>query len=307
MNNSFVDTLSALDVFLSVAERLSFADAGRRLGVSPSAIGKSIGRLETYLGASLFLRTTRRVSLTAEGELLLERAKRVRDEVEEIAALFAEAAAEPRGRLRVTLPAIGYRFLAPHLRNFVRAFPRVHLDLDFSDGIVDLAARGVDVAIRSGVLPDSGLMSRKLGRFRFLVCAAPSYIATRGEPRTAKALADHALIRFRPSSEDALQAWQLLTGPPSERTLGPAALTCTNMEAVLAASIAGLGLACLPDFLAFDAIGRGELVPVLPEEASEGSFSLVWVGGRQVSPRVRAFIDFASEHLLVAREHETLP
>jgi DNA-binding transcriptional LysR family regulator len=137
-----MDTLGGLDIFVLVAERLSFAEAGRRLGLSPSAVGKSISRLESRLGVRVFNRTTRQVSLTAEGELLLERARRIREEIDDLAAVLAEAAAEPQGRLRISLPAIGYRFLAPHLPGFRSAYPKVRLDLDFSDAIVDLVADG---------------------------------------------------------------------------------------------------------------------------------------------------------------------
>jgi DNA-binding transcriptional LysR family regulator len=295
-----VDTLGTLDVFLLVAERLSFADAAHRLGLSPSAVGKSIARLESRLGVRLFLRTTRRVSLTAEGELLLERASRIRQEVDDLAALLAQAAAEPQGRLRVSLPAIGYRFLASHLADFTRAYPKIRLDLDFSDRIVDLIADGVDVAIRSGTLADSGLMSRKLGHFCFVVCASPSYVAQRGPPETVAALAEHALIRYRRPGSGALQSFALRVPAPSEAALGPPAITCTNMEAVLAAAVAGLGVACMPDFLAADAQAKGELVPLLSDVTASGTFWLVWPEGGRHAPKLRAFIDFLAPRLFIS-------
>lgn len=296
-----MDALGALDIFVLVAERLSFADAGRKLGLSPSAVSKKIARLESRLGARVFHRTTRQVSLTAEGEVLLERARRIREEVDDLAAILAEAAAEPQGRLRVSLPAIGYRFLAPHLPAFGLAYPKVRLDLDFNDGIVDLVADGVDVAIRGGALADSGLTSRRLGGFRYVVCASPVYVAERGEPQTIAALAEHALIRYRRPGSDTLQDLALSAPVPSEAALGPPVMTCTNMEAVLAAAVAGLGIACMPDFLAVDALRSGDLTLLLGEAGSTGEFWLVWPGGRRTSPRLRAFIDFAAEHVLAAR------
>jgi DNA-binding transcriptional LysR family regulator len=298
-----VDTLGALDVFLLVAERLSFADAAHRLGLSPSAVGKSIARMESRLGVRLFHRTTRRVSLTAEGELLLERAGRIREEVDDLAALLAQAAAEPEGRLRISLPAIGYRFLAPHLADFTLAYPKIRLDLDFSDRIVDLIADGVDAAIRSGTLADSGLMSRKLGSFRFVVCASPSYVAQRGLPETVAALAEHALIRYRRPGSGALQSFALSVPAPSEAALGPPALTCTNMEAVLAAAVAGLGIACMPDFLAAEATAKGWLTLLLSDVATTGAFWLVWPERGRHSPKLRAFIDFAAVRLFKSSGH----
>jgi DNA-binding transcriptional LysR family regulator len=292
-----MDTLGALDVFLLVAERLSFADAARRLGLSSSAVGKSIARLESRLGVRLFHRTTRRVSLTAEGALLYERGCRIRKEFDDVAAAMAHSATEPQGRLRLSLPTIGYRFLAPHLLAFGRAYPKVRLDLDFSDRMVDLAAEGIDAAIRSGVLPDSTLMSRKLGDFRFTLYAAPTYVLQRGEPDSVEKLADHALIRYRRPDSEVLQSWALEARLPAGTGLGPPALTCTNMEAVLAATVAGMGIASMPDFLAAEALQRGDLVPILRQETDRGAFWLIWVGGRRCPPRLRAFADFAVQRL----------
>lgn len=295
-----MDTLGALDIFVLVAERLSFAAAGRKLGLSPSAVGKKIARLESRLGARVFHRTTRQVSLTAEGEMLLERARRIREDVDGLASLLAKAAAEPQGRLRVSLPTIGYRFLTPHLNVFRRAYPKVRLDLDFSDGLVDLVAEGVDVAIRGGPLANSSLMSRKLGSFRYLICASPTYLAERGEPITIASLTEHRLVRYRQPGSDALQEWALVMPMQSNAAFAAPDIICTNMEAVLAATVAGLGIACMPDFLAVDALRRGEIKPILANAGSSGEFWLIWPGGRRTPPRVRAFIDFATETILTA-------
>ena len=301
-----MDTLGALDIFVLVAERLSFAEAGRKLGLSPSAVSKKIARLESQLGARIFHRTTRQISLTAEGEILLERARRIREDIDDLSTLLAEAAAEPQGRLRVSLPTIGYRLLAPHLSTFCQAFPKISLDLDFNDDTVDLVAAGVDVAIRGGTLANSGLMSRKLGSFRYLVCASPAYLADRGEPRTVASLAEHALIRYRWPGSDALQGWALAAAMPADIALAPPAVTCTNMEAVLAAAVAGLGVACMPDFLAAEALKSGELKLALADAGLIGEFSLVWPGARQTPPKLRAFIDFAAENVLPARGQRRL-
>jgi DNA-binding transcriptional LysR family regulator len=156
----------------------------------------------------------------------------------------------------------------------------------------------VDVAIRGGALADSGLMSRRLGGFRYVICASPAYVEERGEPKTVASLAEHALIRYRRPGSDALQGLMLSVPVPSEATLGPPAMTCTNMEAVLAATVAGLGLACMPDFLAADALKTGELILLLSDASSAGEFWLVWPGGRGSSPKLRAFINFVTGHVL---------
>lgn len=292
-----MDSFASLDAFLAVAENLSFAEGARQLGLSPSATGKSIARLETRLGVRLFHRTTRRVSLTGEGELLLVQARRIRDDLRDTEAALSGSAADPQGRLRVSLPAIGYRFLASHLAAFVRDYPKIRLDLDLSDRIVDLAAEGIDVAIRGGTLANSTLMSRKLRRFRFMLCAAPAYIANHGKPESIAELGRHALVLFRYPGTEAMQKWTLQSAPSQDSARGKAAITCTNMEAVLAATIAGLGLSWMPDFLAADAIAKGELLRLLEDEETEGTFWLVWSAGRHTSPKLRAFIDFAAKHL----------
>lgn len=290
--------LPSLEAFVAVAETLSFAAAARKLGLSPSATGKAIATLEAQLAVRLFNRTTRRVSLTPEGQLLLARAQRLQEDWRETVALLSASADVPQGTLRISLPAVGYRFLAPHLAEFSRAYPKVRLDLDFDDRVKDIVAEGFDLAIRSGDLPDSGLMSRKLGAFRFVLCAAPSYLAQHGEPGDCAALADRQLIRFRRPGNDALQPWLLASGRQVVVEETAPIVVCTNMEGVRAAAIAGLGVAWTPDFLIRDALNLDQLRVVLRAESVEGAFWLLWPSGRFSSPRLRAFIDFAAGRLL---------
>lgn len=291
-----MDGLNTLAVFLAVAEDLSFSRAALRLGLSPSAAGKAIARLETRLGVVLFHRTTRRVGLTAEGELLFERACLIREEWREAEAALAATRAEPRGRLRITAPAIGHRLLAPHLAAFRARYPLLALDLDFDDRLADLVADKVDIAIRGGPLDDSEHQSRRLGQYRFVLCAAPGYFAGRDRPPSSRALAEHAQIRFRYPGAERLQPWRLKA--LADAAGGPPAHLSTTIEGVLAAAIAGLGIAQVPDFLVHDAVRAGTLVTVLDEEASDGTFWLVWPRSSQRAPKVRAFIDFAVGRLL---------
>ncbi|OAF05761.1 hypothetical protein AYJ54_02385 [Bradyrhizobium centrolobii] len=295
-----MQSLPSLETFVTVAETLSFAAAARKLGLSPSATGKAIAALETQLGVRLFNRTTRHVSLTAEGELLLGRARRLQEEWNETVTLLSASAGVPQGLLRISLPTVGYRFLAPHLAEFTRAHPKIRLDLDFDDRIRDVVAEGFDLAIRSGVLPDSGLMSRKLGSFRFVLCAAPSYLTEFGEPSDCAALFNQRLIRFRHPGTDVMQSWLFANGTQAVVEETTPFVVCSNMEAVCAAAVAGLGLAWAPDFLIRDALDAGQLRIVLDAEAVQGAFWLVWPSGKFSSPRLRAFLDFAAGRLLAA-------
>lgn len=288
-----MDSFSGLESFVRAADLLSFAEAGRALGISASAVGKNVARLEQQLGLRLFHRTTRQVRLTQEGALFHERCRRILDELHDARAAMQAAAQVPRGRLRVSLPTIGYRFLLPVLPEFQARYPEVELDLDFNDHLVDVIEAGLDVVIRSGELADSRLVARRLGPFRFVLAASPAYLTKRGVPLTPADLAGHSSLRYRFLNSGKLEEWTL-PGLPAM----PIALVCNNMEAMLGAAVSGLGLAYMPDFLARDALARGELQQVLAQQLTHsGQFSALWPSSRQLSPKVRAFVDFASQRL----------
>lgn len=297
-----MDSLNGIVAFVRAAETLSFVAAGRMLGISASAVGKSVSKLEQSVGTRLFHRTTRRVSLTEEGALFFERCRRILDDLRDAEAMLSQAARIPRGRLRVSLPTIGYRFLLPILPEFKRLYPDIELDLDFSDRIVDVVEERFDAVIRSGALADSSLMSRRLGPFRFVLCAAPSYLDSHGTPQMPKDLEKHECLRFRFPTSGKLQEWQLVDDGGVNAFRLPSALTCNNVEALRGAALAGLGIAYMPDFLAGDAIEIGDLLTVLDEFLVDpGQFSILWPSSQHLSPRLRVFVDFISSNLFVTR------
>lgn len=293
-----MDNLNGIVAFVRTAETLSFVEAGRKLGISASAVGKAIAKLEASLGVRLFHRTTRRVSLTHEGQHFHERCHRILEELRDAEAMLSKAAQTPSGRLRVSLPVIGYRFLLPVLPAFSTRYPDVELDLDFNDRIVDVVEGGFDAVIRSGLLTDSSLMSRRLGPFRFVLCASPEYVARMGQPRTVAELVEHDCVRYRFPTTGRLQPWTFGDDdePPRLRT----SMTCNNMEALRGAVIAGFGIGFVPDFLVRDALACGSLVTVLDDLAiPPGQFSVLWPSSRQLSPKLRVFVDFMCERLFV--------
>ncbi|CAB3800262.1 LysR family transcriptional regulator [Paraburkholderia fynbosensis] len=293
-----MENLSGIVAFVHTAEASSFVGASQRLGLSASAVGKSVARLEQHLGVRLLQRSTRRVSLTEDGERFYERCRQILDALSEAESMMLQANATPRGRLRVSLPTIGYRFLLPILPEFAGRYPEIDLELDFNDRLVDVIEGGFDAAIRSGELPDSQLMARRLGPFRFVLCASPAYLQRRGVPLVRADLAQHACLRFRFPTSGKLQAWSLRGLPDDAAAHFPSALTCNNMEALRGAAELGLGIAYMPDFLAREAIHAGTLRSVLAEHlAHAGQFSVVWPSNRQLSPKLRAFVDFLSERL----------
>lgn len=297
-----MDGLSGLMAFVRTADLGSFVAAGRALGISASAAGKAVTRLEDELGVRLLQRSTRSLRLTEEGKAFHERCRRVLDDLDDARAMLAKSAEKPRGRLRVSTPVVSYHFLMPVLPEFVALYPQIELDLDFSDRIVDLIDEGVDVAIRSGVLPDSRLIARPLRPFRMLLCAAPSYLERHGTPKCLRDLDRHLAIRFRYPNSGKLQPWPfgLTRSEPEPRPR--TAMSCNNMEALRGATIAGLGIGCMPDFLAREPLASGALRTLLDDEIdAPGNFNLIWPSNRNLSPKVRVFVDFVGARLFSAR------
>ncbi|KDP86843.1 LysR family transcriptional regulator [Cupriavidus basilensis] len=290
-----MDSLSGLYAFVRAAESRSFVAAGRLLGVSSSAIGKSVMRLESRVGIRLFHRSTRQIRLTEEGELFFERCRRILGEIDEAELELTRLKEAPRGRLRISVPAIGYRLLLPDLAAFCAAYPEIEFDLDFSDRMVNVVEEGFDMVIRSGELSDSQLMARRLRPFRFVVCASPGYFARRGMPRLPKDLEQHACLRYRFPSSGKLQDWVLVQDAGAEELRLPAAFALNNIEAVLAAAIDGLGICYVPDFVAQDALRDKRLETTLDEyNVVQGTFWMLWPSSRHMLPKLRVLVDFLS-------------
>lgn len=288
-----MDSFTSLTSFVRTAETLSFVQAARTLGISASAVGKNVARLESKLGVRLFNRSTRSVSLTAEGVMLLARCQHILEQLREAEAELTSTVAQPAGKLRISLPVIGYRLLLPLLPVFTQRYPQIELDLDFSDRLVNVIDEGFDIAIRSGEITDSRLTAKKLGNFRFVLCASPSYLEEFGLPSSPDALKDHKCVLFRFPSTGLIQPWDL-RGLRITGEFNPAAvLTANNIEAVIGMTTSGLGISYVPDFVVREALDKGKLQEVLPGNCIlQGSFSALWPASRYLSPRIRCFIDF---------------
>lgn len=292
-----MDNLSGISVFVQVAETRSFVAAGRQLGVSSSAIGKSIARLEQRLGVRLFHRTTRSINLTAEGALFLGRCRRVLDELEAAELELSSSSSEPRGRLRVSLPLAG-QFLFSLLSGFSRRYPDIHLELDFSDRLVDVVEEGFDAVVRTGALDDSRLVARRLGAFRFLLVGAPEYFQAHGVPASAAELGEHDCLLYRLPSTGKLERWPLPEQAHNVTRSLRVVLVCNNVDMLLNAALAGRGIACLPEFVVKAALASGQLQAVLSEEVTRTlHFSVLWPPSRFIAPKLRCFVDFISTHM----------
>ena len=296
-----MDNLAGFTAFVQAAETRSFVAAGRLLGVSASAIGKSIARLEERLGVRLFHRSTRSITLTAEGTVFLERCRRILGEIEAAELELSNSKAAPSGRLRVSLPQVG-GLLNPVLAGFARQYPQVALDLDFSDRRVDLIEEGFDAVVRAGDSDDSRLMSRQLGVFELQLVAAPAYLDARGAPLQPQELSGHACLLYKFPSTGKCEPWPL---PDWDKLCAaglPAAVSCNSVDTLLHFARAGLGIACLPDFAVRQALAAGTLRRVLARHTRHSAaFRILWPSSKHLSPKLRVFIDYLGAHVFPPR------
>ncbi|GGF84835.1 LysR family transcriptional regulator [Azorhizobium oxalatiphilum] len=293
-----MDQLSAISAFVRSAETGSFVAAGRQLGLTASAVGKAVARLEQRLEVRLFHRNTRNMTLTAEGQIFLDRCRRIFEEVEAAEAELAHAVRTPRGRLRVSLPLVGM-LLSPVLAAFMRAYPEVRLDLDFTDRLVDVVEEGFDVVIRTGRPSDSRLMSRSAGRFRLKIVASPAYLERHGRPERPQDLAQHQCLHQRSPTTGKLRPWPFVRPEEAGRIELPETMSATAIDPLICLAVEGLGIACLPPFAVTAEIADGRLVELLDEQLIEtDQFNVLWPAGRNLAPKVRAFVDFVAVNLL---------
>lgn len=289
-----MESLNGFVVFVQVAETRSFVAAGRLLGVSASAVGKSVARLEEKLGVRLFHRSTRSVTLTAEGALFLERSRRILAEIEAAELELSQATGAPRGRLRVSLPLVS-SLLLPVLGEFMRAYPEIALDLDFSDRLVDVIEEGFDAVVRTGEPMDSRLSARRLGTFKMMLVAAPAYLVRRGTPRMPADLMQHSCLHYRFPQSGKLETWELSRDADEPEIQLPITMICNNIETRVCFAQQGLGIAYLPDFSIRKALTNGQLQPLLTDYTTRTvPLNVLWPASKHPSPKIRALIDFLS-------------
>lgn len=283
-------------VFERVVRHGGFTPAAKALGLQKSTVSRMVARLEERLGVRLLERTSRQVLVTAAGRAYVERcAEGLR--LLEAAEGDVEPADEPVGTVRLTaVPDFAQRFLAPLVGQFSRAFPRVQVELVLTTRVVDLLEERVDLAVRSGPLPDSSLKARRVGTAHRRLVASPSYLETHGRPRTVADLSRHACLGYR--STDGVASWRLFTraGPKTVRVT--ARLSADDFEVLHGWAREGLGVAMLPGFVCDASIAAGALVPVLQRAIDdEVPLFLVHPAGRHLPARVRVLRDFLVERL----------
>lgn len=289
-----MDHLDSLRVFVSVATHGSFAEAARRLRLSPSVVTRSVADLEQRLGLMLLHRTTRSVRLTDRGEIYLESSRRILADVETSDAQVRGANAAPRGLLNITAPILfGRLHVLPIVSKTLKQYRELSIRLTLSDRYVHLADEGVDLAIRIGPLADSSLMATKLGAVKRVLVASPAYLEARGLPRTPRDLIDHDIVAFE--NVDATNEWRFDADRKTVR-VSPR-LMVNSADAAIAAAEDGLGITRALSYQVREGVVQGRLVLLLSEQMPETlPVNAVFPARRLTSANLNAFLESARIH-----------
>jgi DNA-binding transcriptional LysR family regulator len=284
-------------IFAHVVELQSFSAAANTLGLSKSAVSKQVSEMENALGVRLLSRSTRRLSLTAAGELFYASCARVISEATAAEQSIGDLRSKPAGRLRINAPIeIGCRKVAPILAEFLLRYPAVRAELTLQDDVVDVVSEGIDIALRIGKLADSALVSRRIGPVQMYLVAAPAYLERRGRPESHTDLRDHDFLIY--SLPENPRRLMLKKNGHRYRVTVDGPLSCNSGRAHREAALAGLGIAALPDFYLDDDIESGRLVPVLADyELPDIALHAVFPPGRSPTASQRLFLDLLVERL----------
>ncbi|WP_353173816.1 LysR family transcriptional regulator [Paracandidimonas soli] len=302
-----MDRLDQFRIFIRVAQSGGFSAAAAQLGLPRPSVSLAIQRLETRLGTRLLNRTTRRVSLTQDGEALLERAMALIADSEELEQRFRPSGQALRGRLRVNLPSrIAHRLVAPALPGFLAKYPDVEVDLGASDWPVDLVHEGIDCALRVGELSVSSLVARQLGSMKLINCASPAYLARHGVPQTPADLSKHLAVNYASPVSGKAAPWEWMADGHIQKLMMRAQASTNDVETYIACCLAGMGLIQIPAFDVREHLDRGELVEVLQDWLAPSMLvQIVYPHRRHLSRRVQVFSDWLADIMAPCLEGRT--
>ena len=284
--------LNAIRIFVKVVQVGSFVQAARQLGIPGSTASAKLSALEQSLGVTLLQRTTRKLHLTQAGEAYFQHCLRALDEISSGEAQINSALRDPQGQLKVTAPIDwGGSCLMGLLSNFRKKYPKVNLEFNFTDQMIDLVGQGFDFAIRAGSLKDSGLIAKRLGFASWVPFASPGYLKKAGIPSHPKDLSTHACIHFTPFGEE---PWTMSKGISTVKVPTHSPIAGNDLHLSKALCLAGFGVALLPTFVCQAEIAAGKLIQILPEwSAYSDPIHLLYPRQKFISPKVRAFIEVA--------------
>lgn len=286
-----------LQVFVSVIESGSISAAAEHVGQTPSAISRTLSRLEAKLGTTLINRTTRRMDLTEEGKFFLEKAKQILAQMDELEERLSLRQHVPSGRLRINAASpFMLHAVVPYVAEFRALYPDIQLELNSNDLIIDLLEQSTDVAIRIGILADSTLHARSLGSSPLNILASPAYLEQHGIPTTVEALASHALLGF--TQTESLNHWPLRHAEGDRLQIQPA-VSASSGETLRQLALAGEGIVCLSHFMTHEDIRLGRLQVILPEANSgyRQPIHAVYYRNSQLALRIQCFLDFIQKKL----------
>jgi DNA-binding transcriptional LysR family regulator len=291
-----MDRLSDLEFFVQLVHQGSLAALARELGVTPPAVTTRLAQLEKRLGVRLLNRTTRRISVTHEGEMYLATGGRLLAELQELEQAISSSKAVPKGLLRVNATfGFGRRHIAPAVVEFARRYPEVEVQLELTDRSVNLADQAYDIGIWFGTIPDSRMVARRIVRNRRLLCASPEYLAKHGVPATPRDLQTHRCIVLR-ESDAAFGTWHLSRGSKQETVKVRGTMSTNDGETGVVWALAGFGILMRSEWDIHADIAAGRLVPVLKEwSLPSGDVFAVYPERANLSAKVSAFIDFLVE------------
>ena len=289
-----MDRLDAMRIFARIAERRSFSAAAEDLGLPRSTVTDAVKQLEARLGVRLLERTTRTVRPTLDGEAYHQRCLAILADIEDAEAAFGGA--KPKGLLRVDVHGtLARHFVLPNLPDFLAVYPEIELYISEGDRLVDLVREGIDCVLRVGIPQDSDMVARRVAMLSEATLAAPSYIEKHGLPAHPHALDGHRMVGFRSSATGGVLPLEFVIGGDVHEVVLPATVSVNAAETYLAAARQGLGLIQIPRYHAEHAIRTGEIIEVLSAFAPTSSpVSILYPRNRQLSPRVRVFIDWIS-------------
>jgi len=296
-----MDRFDSMRVFTRVVERRSFTLAAEDLGLPRSTVTDAVKRIEVRLGVRLLERTTRQVKPTLDGEAHHRRCLSLIADLEDAEGAFGGA--KPKGLVRLEVQGtLARHFLLPNLPGFFAEYPDIELNMSEGDRWIDLISEGVDCVLRFGQLPDSDMIARQVVMLERLTCAAPNYFERYGKPTDPGALDGHRMIGLRSLTTGKLRPMEFMVGDTLREIALPVIMSVTGPESYLASARLGLGLVQVPRFHAEADLARGTLIPVLSDcPPPSVPVSLLYPRGRQLSPRVRVFIDWLIRGVSAAR------
>ena len=293
-----MDQMAAMRAFARVVEAGTFTRAALLLGMPKPTLSKLVQGLEAHLRTKLLNRTTRRVTVTADGAAYYERAARILADIDELDGSMTLSQASPKGRLRIDIStSLATLILIPALPQFHARYPDIQLDLGVTDRPVDLVAENVDCVVRGGDITDQSLIARRIGEFSFITCATPAYLARHGEPRhPAELMRNHHVVAYFGSASARAFPMDFRRGEETEEIDGRYIVAVNDGHAYLAAGLAGLGILRLPHFMVAEHLASGALRPVLRDWSSEAvPLHVVYPPNRHLSAKLRIFVEWVAE------------